>query len=105
VKELTKIKNRLDLNAEKYTRRLLWLYFGLLAITWIGLGILTYQFGWNNMEPWTYFIGGIPTLGSYIYFAIIQRELSPQAIYNQIIETKKRKLLLAAELNGQKWPE
>jgi hypothetical protein len=41
------------------------------------------------MEPWTYFIGGTATLGSYFYFIVTRREVSPKAIYSQIVESRK----------------
>lgn len=43
------------------------------------------------MEPWTFFFGGSITIGSYLYFVVTQRELSPKTIYNQNVESKKRK--------------
>jgi len=89
--ELLEIKNRLDANAHKSARNGLWSYFfalfGALAI----LAILTYQFGWNVMEPWTYFIGGLLTIGGYVYFVVTQKEFSPRTIYDQVVESKKRK--------------
>jgi len=68
----------------------LWIYFGVLVAIWIVVGILTLQLGWNIMEPWTYFLGGA-LIGSYAYFAITQKEFSPTAIYEQIIEAKRQK--------------
>ena len=103
VAELTKIKEQLDRNAEEYAKRSLWLYLGVLTAIWLGLIILTYKFGWNKMEPWTYFIGGGATLGSYIYFAIAQRELSPRAIYDQTVESKKRKNYQASGFDLEKY--
>ncbi|NVM57894.1 MAG: hypothetical protein HWN51_07230, partial [Desulfobacterales bacterium] len=92
VAELARIKAKLDLDAQNYARRCLWLYLGVLAAFWIVLGILTWQLGWSKMEPWTFFIvGGGGTLVSYLCFVITKGELTPKAIYNQIVESKKRK--------------
>lgn len=43
------------------------------------------------MEPWTYGIGLVALIGSYSYFAFTRRELSPKAIYEHMVETKKLK--------------
>jgi internalin A len=91
VTELTRIKARLDLNAQTYAKRVLWLYVSTLAAIWIALGILIWRLGWSKMEPWTYLIGFIGTLGGYAYFAITQRELSPKAIYDRIVGRKQKK--------------
>jgi hypothetical protein len=96
VTELAEIKAKLDWNAQRYAKRSLWLYFGMLAAMWLGLIILTWQLGWDKMEPWVCFIGGGGTLGSYVYFVITQNELSPNAIYDQIVESKKRKIYQAS---------
>ncbi len=75
-----KLKKYLDRKSEKETKHGLWIYFGALSAILAGLAILTIKFGWDTMEPWTYFIGGAATLGSYAYFAITQKKLSPEAI-------------------------
>jgi len=91
ISELSAVKSRLDKNAHDFAKRGLWLYFlGIIGV-WVTLAIFTYRFGWNVMEPWTYFIGGTLTIGSYVYFAVTQKELSPRTIYEQVIESKKRK--------------
>lgn len=92
VTALETIKVNLDRKAQQMARRNLWVYISLLVIVWIVLAVLTYCLTWNVMEPWTYFTGIGITLGSYIYFAITQREISPTAIYEQIVRSKKRKL-------------
>ena len=101
--ELAAIKAELDRNAQKYAKRSLWLYFGVLAAMWLGLVILTWQLGWDRMEPWVWFIGGGGTLGSYVYFVITQNELSPGAIYDQIVESKKRKIYQASGFDLERY--
>jgi hypothetical protein len=91
ISELTKIKNYLDTKADRIVQRGLWLYLLCLVCVWIALAVLTYHIGWNIMEPWTYFIGGIVTLGSYLYFVVTKRELSPSTIYHQVVESRKQK--------------
>jgi hypothetical protein len=103
--ELSEIKNRLDVNAHRFARHGLWFYSLFLIGVWIILAIFTFRLGWNVMEPWTYFIGGFLTIGSYLYFVITQRELSPKTIYDQIIESKKRKNYKESGLDIDKFEE
>jgi internalin A len=104
VAELAKVKAKLDLDAQNYARRCLWLYLGVLAAFWIVLGILTWRLGWSKMEPWTFFIvGGGGTLVSYLCFVITKGELTPKAIYNQIVESKKKKNYQAFGFDVEKY--
>jgi CRP-like cAMP-binding protein len=89
--EVTKMQEWLAQNAQKYARQILLLYIGVLFAIWVGLGILTWNFGWDKMEPWTYFIGFGSLIVSYSYLAITHREASPKAIYDHIAERKKKK--------------
>jgi hypothetical protein len=97
--ELLKIKKKLDLKAQRISRRSLWLYLGVLAAIWIGLIVLTRIFGWDVMEPWTYFLGVGGTIGSYTYFAITQKDLSPRIIYQQISEINRRRVYKEFDLD------
>ena len=104
LEQLINIKAGLDRKAQREARRNLGLYFGLLAIIWAALiGGLTYYFGWDVIEPWAYFLGIGVTLGSYAYFAITEREFSPAAIYEQILETKKQKLYQEASFDLEQY--
>ena len=96
---LEKFTTYLDRKSEKETKRRLWIYLGALLAIQAGLAILTIIFGWALMEPWAYFIEVVAILGSYAYFAIMQREFSPKAIYNQLLESRKKKNYLEAELD------
>jgi len=91
VVELDRIKEHLDENARKYANRVLWLSLGALGLIWLILVILIWQLGWSKMEPWTFILGfGGPILG-YAYFVVTQKEFSPKAIYEQVIESRKEK--------------
>ncbi|HYY42928.1 MAG TPA: COR domain-containing protein, partial [Pyrinomonadaceae bacterium] len=91
LEELARIKTRLDASSERFARRCLLAYLAGLIVIYFALAALIYKLGWNTMEPWTYFIGIGAFVGTYAYFAITQRELSPGAIYDQLVEMKKRK--------------
>lgn len=86
---LSRIKMKLDANSEQFARRCLLIYFGGLVASGIAVAGLVYKFGWDTMEPWTYFIGGVAVIGTYGYFAITLKELSPLTIYHQLVEMKK----------------
>lgn len=103
LEELTKIKKQLDSNAHKFAQRSLWIYLLVLTCVWIVLAVLTYRLGWSLMEPWTYFIGGTVTLGSYLYFAVTKREVSPVTIYDQIVESRKQKIYQDSGFNIAKY--
>jgi len=91
VAELARIKNRLDSSAEAYAKRGLWLYLAALLLVWILLAALTWKLGWEVMEPIIYFAGGGITVGSYLYFVITQKELSPRTIYSQIVQARRHR--------------
>jgi internalin A len=92
VGKFDQIKKQLGLDSQKYAKRIFLLNFGILIVVATGLALLTYKFGWDTMEPWTYFVGIGAVIGSYAYFALTQQEFSPKAIYEQIVEKKKREL-------------
>jgi internalin A len=88
--DLRREKNYLDTKANRTTQRyLLFFIFGVLLPFYALLAWLTYRFGWDVMEPYTYYVGSAAILISYLYFAFSRREWSPAAIYNQILETRR----------------
>jgi internalin A len=101
--ELTRIKDRLDLSSERHAKRRIRVSLGALLIVWAILALLTYKLGWGVMEPWTYFVGGVAALGTYGYFAVTQQEFSPRAIYERMIETKKKQTYLASGFDLEKY--
>jgi internalin A len=103
VEELTGIKTRLDADSEGYVKRRLWLCIGLFAMLEITLAVLTYYFGWNTVEPLTFFLGIVPPLAAYVYFAATLQEFSPKAIYEGFIERKKLKNYRAAGFKLEKY--
>jgi internalin A len=50
------------------------------------------EFGWDEMEPWTYLAGLLAAVLGYTYFAITQSEISPAAIYQKMLQARKQKL-------------
>jgi hypothetical protein len=101
--ELTGIKAKLDLKANDYAKRVLWLYLSTLITLWVSLVLLTIKFGWNVIEPWTYFIGLSLTVCSYAYFAITQKEISPKGIFDQIAQSKTEKIYQEYGFNSEKY--
>jgi len=105
IDELTKIKNQLDMNAYKFAQRGLWIYLAVVLVIWLGLAGLTFRLGWDKTEPWTFFIGAIVPILSYIYFVVTQREISPKTIYDQIVELRKRKIYQQTGFDIAKYEE
>ena len=101
--ELTRIKDRLDLSSERHAKRRVWLSLVALLLVWGLLAYLTYKLGWGVMEPWTYFIGIASAAGAYGYFAYTQQEFSPRAIYEHMIESKKKQTYLDSGFNLEKY--
>lgn len=89
---LTAIKTNLDRKAVRRAQNRLHLSFVVLLSIAAVLAWLTYKYGWDLMEPWTYFVSVAAALGSYGYFAVTNKELSPGAIYEQLIQSNKLKL-------------
>ncbi|HEX7315319.1 MAG TPA: COR domain-containing protein [Pyrinomonadaceae bacterium] len=89
---LSKVKEQLDSNSGRYAKRILLFCFCAWCVAWLALAGLIYRLGWDVMEPWTYLIGtGVPIL-TYLYFAFTQQEVSPAAIYQHIVERRRRQL-------------
>jgi len=71
-----------------------WLFRGwviLFCLIIIVQLIATIKYGWNVTEPWTYFLGLIPVIAAYAYFAIKKKEASPKAIWQAILISTKAK--------------
>ena len=85
------IKAVLDQQSQRSAQRGLLFYLGALILMWLSFAALTIRFGWDVMEPWVALLCGGATLGSYAYFAIMHQEFSPRAIYQQLLESKKRR--------------
>jgi len=100
---MTRMKIKLDSNSEKFAKRCLLANLVLLLAVGAALGYLIYKFTWDKMEPWTYLIGFLALVGSYGYFAITQRESSPKAIYEHLVESKKLKNYTNAGFDLEKY--
>jgi len=92
ISQLAEIKNKLESRAEKRARLVLWAYVGVIALVWLFLGLLTYRYGWDTMEPWITFLGVPATIGPYIYFALTKREFTLHDIFHNIKNRHLHKL-------------
>jgi len=100
---MTGMKTKLDSNSERFAKRCLLAYLALLAAVCAVIALLIYKFTWDIMEPWTYLIGVVAFTGSYGYFAVTQKELSPKAIYEHLVEKKKLKNYAGAGFDVEKY--
>ena len=94
--QLARIKESLDATSRRFARWCLFAYLGFLVAVAGVLVALIVRLGWNTMEPWTFLIGGVAALGTYAYFALTLRESTPQAIYEHLVQWKRRKTYQAA---------
>lgn len=88
----TFIRQQIAIVAEAEMRRRVWVAISILATIWILLFFLINRYGWDKMEPWTYLAGLGLAIGSYVYFAVKQREFSPNGIYQSALEDRKLQL-------------
>jgi internalin A len=103
LKVMAGMKSKLDSDSEKFARRCLLAPLPLLLAVGLVLAYLIYKYTWDKMEPWTYGIGLLAIIGSYGYFAFTQRELSPKAIYEHMVERKKVKNYADANFDLDKY--
>lgn len=90
--------------AEKDTRQFFWGYSSAIFILYLVLIWLVLSFGWNVMEPFTYFIGGAALIGSYFYFGITQREWTPAGIYQSYLDRRLQHYLTQFDLDAVEIP-
>jgi len=92
LKMLSSIKDGLDHKATLSARLRIILSF-VLWLAFAGIqAILTIKYGWDEMEPWTYFLDVFLAAVGYGYFALTNKELSPLAIYESLVAKQKQKL-------------
>jgi formylglycine-generating enzyme required for sulfatase activity len=87
----------LERRARRQVHRLLWLSLSLLVVIELALLMLTWHYGWDTMEPWTYFFGVFLLVCTYGYFVFTTHEFSPRIFYEQLITTRLAKLTLIAK--------
>ncbi len=77
--------------AHEYARRWFIFFASVLAVVFIGLAISTIKYGWDTMEPYTYFIAGGAVVASYVFLAFKGKSLSPPDIHNHLVEARRKK--------------
>lgn len=103
--ELARIRERLETQALKHAKRSLYIYLGVLSLIGILIALLTIELGWDTMEPWTYFVALAGTLGGYIYFAITEKEWSPNSIFKHMVERNRLRLFERFGFDLEKYEE
>jgi positive regulator of sigma E activity/adenylate cyclase class IV len=86
------IQTTLDIKARRRAKQALLLYTIPLILMLIGVVIITRRYSWNTVEPWTYFVGLLWGVVGYLYFALTNRSLEPQAIFHRLVNRYRRKL-------------
>jgi hypothetical protein len=92
IEQLIRIKATLDQRAKRLTDRFIWVYIALTVVDWIALIAVTLVRGWAVVEPWVFYLSVPSTLAPYVYYAIMQKELSPGALYRQVRTARAQKL-------------
>ena len=82
----------LERRARRQVQRLLWLGLIFLAALELTLAALTWHYGWDTMEPWTYFFGVFLLVCTYGYFVITTHEFSPRIVYEQLVAARLTRL-------------
>lgn len=92
---LTEMKKTLDARSDKETKRNLWIYLGVFVVA-IGVGLVALMIllGPKKLDLWLAILGIVlPLLSAvpYVYFAQTGKDLSPRAVYAQLLEAKQKK--------------
>ncbi len=77
INDLSKQKESIEKVAEKkHSHYKFW--FCIICIAYfIVLAIITWKFGWDNMEPIIYFLGALGIIATYLYPAIMGKNINP----------------------------
>lgn len=78
IADLSKKKIPIEKLGERaYSQYVFW-YCLIVIAYFVGLAIITWQIGWDKMEPIVYFLGAIGIIASYIYPAISGKDINPK---------------------------
>ncbi|MBC8753981.1 hypothetical protein H2O64_04815 [Kordia sp. YSTF-M3] len=81
--ELSKQKVPIEKQAEKSLNNYKFIFCLIVFGYFIGLAIITWEVGWNTMEPITYFLGALGIIGTYLYTAISGKDINPKIHFEQ----------------------
>jgi hypothetical protein len=83
---LQKVKDSYDNHAEKNAN---WVLFFIIIGPIILVCIIYFKIGWSNIEPWTFLLAFIPTVLSYLYFAIKKKDFSIKSLWEDLKENRQ----------------
>jgi hypothetical protein len=95
-----------DIAATHYANSVLAIYLLIVIAAFIGITVFIIRGDWNQLEPWTFILFGIPLLSYIISLGVqivLQRQFSlkPQNIHNWLKKYELGKLHAEFELDGE----
>ena len=84
-------KKKADEIIEKRINKMKWIPFGSISLFGVLIGYLTFQYGWDKMEPITWIMNIIILAIPYVAFAIGGRSWNPQKLITFIYKKKFNK--------------
>ncbi|MHC1733830.1 MAG: hypothetical protein AB9888_17600 [Bacteroidales bacterium] len=83
---LQKVKDSYDNYAEKNAN---WVLFFIIVVPIILVCIIYFKIGWSNIEPWTFLLAFVPSVLSYLYFAIKKKDFSIKSLWEDLKENRQ----------------
>jgi len=103
---LRRIKDDCDKLAAKAVNRMLWYGLGYLCTQSFILAKMTWiDYGWDVVEPITYFVTFTTAMGGYIYFNFQKRDYSYEHATEVLLHKKRLKYYKQANFNFEKYQE
>lgn len=100
---LGKVKDGIGKLAKRHLSILTW----LLPFSGLGMFLIMFflwrKYGWEKMEPWTYFISGLSVILMLFYFAITKTEFAYSLVYEKWLKKLKQKYLRDAEFDKDEY--
>lgn len=86
-----KVVEVIDYLIEREVRNIFLFSAGIILAVWGLLVFLTWEIGWDIMEPWTYFVGSGIVLIQYLFFVFSSQQITVKSIKKWLIEEKRKK--------------
>lgn len=90
---LTRVKEGIERLAYQETQRDLYKLLGGCIAVLTALAFLIQYYGWDSIEPWTYFLGAIVAIGGFAYFMRFKKDFTYHSIYQHRLEARTNQYL------------
>ncbi|EFC45109.1 predicted protein [Naegleria gruberi] len=103
---LRRVKEECDRKAAKSVNRILWGGLGYLCTQSFILAKMTWiDYGWDVVEPITYFVTFTTAMGGYIYFSLQKRDYTYESATEVILHKRRLKFYKQANFDFEKYQE